>query len=150
MPPVSLAPTDAEVAESVAELRTIVGKLRRKLQEQASGSDFTLSQISVCTRLHTEGPSTLTALARAEGMRPQSMSAIISALEATGFVQGTPDPSDGRQTILSLTDRARDTAAAVQAAKDDWLVRAIRTRLSDDEQADLARSIPLLKRITET
>jgi DNA-binding MarR family transcriptional regulator len=36
-------------------------------------------------------------------MRPQSMGSAVALLEAAGFVSGAPDPSDGRQTILSLT-----------------------------------------------
>jgi DNA-binding MarR family transcriptional regulator len=148
--PTLAAPTDREVAAAAAELRALVGKLRRRLQEQATPGGFTPSQVAVMTRLLSDGPATLTALARAEGMRPQSMSAIVAALEIVGFVSGTADPTDGRQTILAATDKARETASAVQAAKDDWLVRAIRTRLSADEQADLARSIPLFARILES
>ena len=41
-------------------------------------------------------------------MRPQSMSTAIAALEAAGLVRGAPDPDDGRQTIMSLTDSCRE------------------------------------------
>jgi DNA-binding MarR family transcriptional regulator len=149
MPVTTPALADGEVLASAAQLRTLIGRLRRTLQEHAPAGGFTSSQVSVMTRLLTDGPTTLTALARAENMRPQSMSAIIAVLEAAGYVQGTPDPTDGRQTILAATAIARDAAAAVQATKDDWLVAAIRGRLSDAEQADLARSIPLLARLIE-
>ena len=149
MPTSTAALTDTEVMASAAELRTLVGKLRRKLQEQAPPGGFTPSQVSVMTRLLGDGPATLTALARAEGMRPQSMSAIIAALEAANYVQGTPDPLDGRQTILAATTIAREAATLVQASKDDWLFATIRSRLSDAEQADLAGSIRLLARLVD-
>lgn len=140
---------DADILAMAEELRALVGNLRRRLREEAHPGDFTSSQLSVLSRLHREGPATLTELARSEGMRPQSMSAIVSALEAAGFVGGTPHPTDGRQTILSLTATARETIAADRAAKDDWLFRVIRSKLSPDEQVALARGVALLGRLIE-
>jgi DNA-binding MarR family transcriptional regulator len=65
----------------------------------------------------------VTTLARAEGVRPQPMSATVSALESAGLVGGSPDPGDGRQTILSLTDTCQEWLKAGRAAKEDWLPR---------------------------
>jgi DNA-binding MarR family transcriptional regulator len=75
------------------------------------------------------------------------MGATISALEAAGLVKGSPDPADGRQTILSLTDACRKMVKANRAAKEDWLFRAIRTKLSSAEQEKLAAALELVKRI---
>jgi DNA-binding MarR family transcriptional regulator len=82
-------------------------------------------------------------------MRPQSMGATVSALEATGLVRGSPDPKDGRQTILSLTDACREWIRARRAAKEDWLLRAIQSKLSPEEQNELAKAVVLLKRLAE-
>jgi DNA-binding MarR family transcriptional regulator len=103
--------------------------------------------VAVLTRLESAGPATVTALARAEGVRPQSLGANVSVLEAAGLVTGIPDPSDGRQTILSLTAAARERITAGRAAKDDWLFRAIRTNLDPTEQEQLATGVELLKRL---
>jgi DNA-binding MarR family transcriptional regulator len=82
-------------------------------------------------------------------MRPQSMSAAIAALEAAGQVRGAPDPDDGRQTIISLTDTCREWLRTSRAARQDWLSRTIAARLSPQEQKDLAAAIRLLKRLVE-
>jgi DNA-binding MarR family transcriptional regulator len=143
---------DREAARVVAlagDLRALIGRLRRRLRDEAPPGDLTPSQTSVLARLEREGPATVTTLARAEGMRPQSMGAIVSALEAAGLVRGAPDPRDGRQTLLSLTAVARETINASRAAKEDWLVRTIRAKLAPDEQDDLARGIALLKRLVD-
>lgn len=140
---------EAATLATASELRQLVGKLRRKLSEQATPGDFTPSQISVLTRLLQDGPTTLTALARAEGMRPQSMSAIVAALDAVGYVTGAPDPTDGRQTILSLTEMATTTINANRVAKDDWLSHAIREKYDQREQAELTRAVELLRRLLE-
>jgi DNA-binding MarR family transcriptional regulator len=144
----SLDSESAAVLALAGELRALVGKLRRRLSEEASPGDFTPSQVSVISYLHREGAATMTTLARADGMRPQSMGAIIAALETAGFVSGSPDPSDGRQTILSLTDSAREIIEAGRAAKDDWLFRAIRANFDPAEQKQLAAGVDLLKRLT--
>ena len=128
-------------------LRALVGKMKRRLREQADSGDLTPSQIAVLLRLESDGPATTSSLARAESMRPQSMGAVVAALDAAGLVVGAPDPADGRQTLLSLTDYCRDWVAEGRAARQDWLSRTIETRLSPEEQDQLAAAIPLLHRL---
>ena len=101
-------------------------------------------------RLERDGPATVSALARAEGVRQQSMGATISTLEAGGLVKGSPDPADGRQTILALTDACREMIEASRVAKEDWLFQAIQTKLSPAEQEQLATDLELLKRIADS
>ena len=132
-----------------AELRAVISTLTRRLREQAHSEDLTWSQKSVLTRLERDGPATVTALARAESVRPQSMGATVAALEAAGLVGGAPDPSDGRQTILSLTPAFRVWIAASRAAREDWLFQAIEAKLDAAEQDDLASAVILLKRLVD-
>jgi DNA-binding MarR family transcriptional regulator len=140
---------DARLLEDAAKLRSLVAKLRRRLVEQASPGDFSASQSAVLSRLHSGGPATLTSLAAAEGMRPQSMSAIISSLQAEGFVAGSPDPTDGRRTILALTAHALETVEAARVIKNDWLFRTIKSKLDPEQQAQLSSSIELLQLLIE-
>jgi DNA-binding MarR family transcriptional regulator len=135
---------------TAAELRVLLGQLRRRLREEASTGDFSPSQLSVLRRLEREGPTTVTALAQAEHVRPQSMGATIAALQAAGFVGGTPHPTDGRQTLLSLTPACRAWIKANRAAREDWLSRNIQHKLSAAEQKQLDAAIALLKRLVET
>ncbi len=132
------------------ELRVQLVRLRRRLREQASSDDFTGSQIAVVKRLETDGPATTTSLARAEGMRPQSMGANVAVLEAAGLVSGAADPADGRQTLWSLTQHCRDWIKAGRAAREDWLSRAIESTLSSAEREQLARAVDLLRRLADS
>ncbi len=109
--------------------------------------DFTPSQMAVLQRLEREGPSTVSNLARAEGMRPQSMGTLIGPLEAAGHISGAPDPNDGRQTLWSLTDTFREWLKEGRAARQDWLSRRVEARLSAAEQQQLAAAVELLKRL---
>jgi DNA-binding MarR family transcriptional regulator len=130
-----------------AELRVVLGKLKRRLREHANKGDLSLSQMAVLGYLDREGPSTVTTLARAEGVRPQSMGATVAALEESGLVRGTQHPADGRQTVLSLTAAADEWIKTSRAAREDWLAQAIRSHLSSAEQGELTKAAALLKRI---
>lgn len=142
---------DTETAAVLAvELRVLIGKLSRRLREQASTGDFTSSQRSVLSRLDREGPATVTTLARDMGMRPQSMGATVQVLEAAGLVSGAPDPADGRQTIWSLTASCRKMIKANRAAREDWLYRALQTKLAPREQKELVDAVELLKRLADS
>ena len=134
-------------AGALAEaMRARLGKLKRKRREQASVGELTPSQTSVLLRLERERRATVSSLARAEGMRPQSMGAIVAELERAGHVRGAPDPDDGRQTLWSLTERCRETIRTGRAARQDWLARRIAT-LTSKEQDRLAEAIELIDRI---
>ena len=149
MKPERADPESTAASALAAELRIVIGALRRRFREQADEGDLTSAQKSVLLRLERDGPTTRSALARAEAMRPQSMGAIIAALEAAGHVAGAPDPSDGRQTILSLTAHFRDRVSAARTARKDWLLRVLQARLTAQEQRQLAGAVELLERLLE-
>jgi DNA-binding MarR family transcriptional regulator len=132
-----------------AELRALLGKLKRRLREQGDVGDLTPSQVSVLLRLEKDGAATTSSLARAEGMRPQSMAAIIAALDAAGLVTGTPDPTDGRRVLLSLTEPCRQWVQDGRAARQDWLSRRLQARLSVEELEIVATAAALLGRLVE-
>ncbi len=131
------------------ELRALVGKLKRRLRDQGQGGDLTQTQISVLVHLEKHGGATASDLARAEGMRPQSMGAVIAALEAAGLVRGAADPGDGRRTLLTLTEACRRGIEEGRSARQDWLSRRIEARLTPAEQAELGAALALLARLIE-
>ena len=138
-----------QVLQLAGELRILVGKLRRRLREESHLGDVSMSQQSVLSRLEREGPATVSSLARAEGMRPQSMAATVLALTEAQMVTGSPDPLDGRQTILTLTDSCRAWIAASRAAREDWLARTIESRLTAAEVTELNQAVALLTRLAQ-
>jgi len=142
--------TGADAAlEAAGELQVTLGKLKRLLREKYKAGGFTLSQLVVLGHLDRNGPSTVTTLAKAEGVRPQSMGATVATLEAAGLVRGSPDPNDGRQTVIHITPLCREKVDAVRAAGQDWLVTSIQAKLSPVEQEQLANAIHLLKRLVD-
>lgn len=145
----SLRSTLPSAASLAGELRIALGKLTRRVREQAHPGDFTSAQKSVLLHLDRDGPATVSALARAESVRPQSMRITVAGLEALKAVSGKPDPTDGRQTLVDLTPGFRKTLKESRAAKDDWLVRALQAQLSAQEQRELAAAVKLLQRLAD-
>jgi DNA-binding MarR family transcriptional regulator len=143
-------PDDTTALTLAGDLRALIGQFKRMFRDQASLGDMTLSQVSVLGRLHRDGPATVTNLAGAAGVRPQSMGATVSALETAGLVSGAPDPNDGRQTMWSLTPACRERIRGGRAAREDWLFHVIQKKLSAAEQEQLANGVALLKRLTES
>ena len=122
-------------------------KLKLRVREHGNGNDLTPSQASVLLRLEKDGSATVSSLARAESMRPQSMSAIVTPLQESGLISGSPDPSDGRQTLMSLTPKCLKWLQEGRAARQDWLTTTISQKLTVDEQETLQAALELLHRL---
>lgn len=142
--------TPTNVTEVASQLRVVVGKLRRRMNQGNAIGDFTPSQISVLSRLEAGGPATVTALAHAEGVRPQSMGTKLAALNKAGLLSSEADPTDGRATLWRLSEQATETVREVRAAKEDWLLRSIGANFTATEQQELARGVALLARLADS
>jgi DNA-binding MarR family transcriptional regulator len=142
--------TQTELASAIAaEIRAVSRKLKLRLREHGGGNNLTPSQASVLLRLEKDGSATVSSLARAEGIRPQSMSAIVTPLQESGLVIGAPDPSDGRQTLMSLTPKCLKWLQEGRDARQDWLTKTISQKLSVHEQEKLQAALELLTRLVE-
>jgi DNA-binding MarR family transcriptional regulator len=130
-------------------MRTVFRKLKLRVREHGGGNDLTPSQASVLLRLEKDGSVTVSSLARAEGMRPQSMSTIVAPLQKAGLVHGVPDPNDGRKTMMSLTPKCLKMLQEGRAARQDWLAMTISQKLSVHEQEQLQAALELLTRLVE-
>ena len=138
----------ASAAETARELRTLVGRLRRRLQELGDARDLTASQLSLLSRLSREGPATASALAAAERVRPQSTAATLAALVERGMVRRRADPDDGRRLLVSLTPAGRDVVEDRRRVGQQWLTDALQDRLTAEERATVLTALTLLERVT--
>src|SRR5579863_8529416 len=109
--------------QAATELALALGMLVRRLRSEVPSESHELSwaQLSVMRRLDNDGPATTADLARAEGVKPQSMGAIVAALEEKGLVERKPHPTDGRQVNIALTSKGAAVRNSARAAKRTWL-----------------------------
>jgi DNA-binding MarR family transcriptional regulator len=134
-------------APLASDLRLVLGGLIRRLRTQHR---FSLSQGAVLGRLDREGSGTVSELAAAERMRPQSMAQAVGDLESAGLVARRADPADGRRALVELTDAGRTTLAADRRQREGWLAEAIAAELSAGERATLREAVDLLRRLAES
>jgi DNA-binding MarR family transcriptional regulator len=125
-----------------------MGLLVRRMRAAAASQELSFTESAVMARLSKEGPATTAELARAEGMRPQSMGATIAALEEEGIVERKPHPTDGRQVNIALTAKGVEIRKSAKDAKRTWLAQAI-ARLDREDQAALFEAGELITRLVE-
>ena len=139
-------PTQTEIAPLASELRVVLGQLIRRLRAEHR---FPISHGTVLGRLERDGAQSVSDLAVAERVRPQSMAQTVGDLESEGLVERNPDPADGRRALVSLTESGRETLAADRANREGWLVRAIE-ELPPEDQQTVGRAIVLLRRLADS
>ncbi|MGH8299250.1 MAG: MarR family winged helix-turn-helix transcriptional regulator [Steroidobacteraceae bacterium] len=132
----------------VGDFAQTIGRLVRHMRGAAAQHELSLTEFAVLARLGRDGPATTAELARAENMRPQSMSAAVAALEERGLVERKPHPSDGRQMNLALTEKGTAVRNSTKDLKRAWLAQAT-AGLEDEERQVLARAGEILKRLLD-
>jgi DNA-binding MarR family transcriptional regulator len=95
-----------------------------------------------------DGPSTAADLARAEGVKSQSMGTALATLEKMGIVERKAHPTDGRQINIVLTAKGKTMRKNTQEAKQTWLVLAIE-KLSKKDQDALFEAGEVIRRLVD-
>ncbi len=130
-----------------SDLRVVLGRLMRRLRAEHR---FPISHGAVLGRVDRCGPQSVSDLALAEGVRPQSMAQTVSDLEADGLLTRRPDPDDRRRALVELTAGGRAALEADRAHREGWLASAIAEELSPAEVDTLENAIELLRRLAES
>jgi DNA-binding MarR family transcriptional regulator len=133
---------------AVIDLTQAFGLLLRRLRRAAASQELSLTEWAVLARLSKDGPATTADLARAEGMKPQSMGAAIASLGEMGLVERKPHPTDGRQMNIELTVKGAAVRKSIRDAKRTWLSQAI-AQLDEAERETLFKAGEIIRRLVE-
>lgn len=140
----SVARTDAGLA---SQLRVSVMRLARRLRHERD-ADFPLGlgAISVLGVLLRHGESTVGQLAAQERVRPPSMTRTVNALVDQGYAVRRPSETDGRSTLIGISDKGREMLLADRRRRDAWLARRLKD-LTPAERDLLRQVAPLIERL---
>jgi len=135
----------------IEDFAMALGLLVRRIRADAPPElqEFSWTQKAVLRRLEKHGPATAADLARAEGVKPQSMGTALRLLEKMGLVERKAHPTDGRQINIKLTARGITLRRNTKEATLAWLSQAI-AKLDKQEQTTLFKAGELMKHIAET
>jgi DNA-binding MarR family transcriptional regulator len=132
-----------DVQEAIAAVST---QLRLRFQASALGVGF----VAMATLRHLvrKGPRTVSELALADQVTTQAISLRVRPLIEAGLATRTPDPADGRRTVLSATPLARRGVQQAEAGAHRALSRAI-DRLQPADHVALRSAVPVLLQISQ-
>lgn len=141
----TLLARDTELASA---LRISVMRLARRLRAERAETGLSLTHLSTLAALERHGPSTPTALADHEKVKPPSMTRILARLEEGGLVARIPHPTDRRQVVVSATPEALALLRADRRQREEWLSRQL-AALTPEERDALHAVAPLLERLAD-
>ncbi|EST38681.1 hypothetical protein N566_06135 [Streptomycetaceae bacterium MP113-05] len=124
---------EREVAVFLRRARSASGEMAREVHPELEPAAYGL-----LLRLDTVGPQRATALAAYFGVGKGTMSRQLRALEKLRLVSRSPDPEDGRASLVQLTPDGRDRFTRVRQARRAAYARRL-SAWQGDEVAELAR-----------
>ncbi len=135
-------------AESIRELEHEVGVLIRRVRRvigvraRAVHESLQPAAYLILGYVAESGPVRASSIVEAFDMDKGAISRHVHHLIQLGLVDRTPDPEDGRATLLAVTDEAARRMTDVAAHRRKWLDE----RLGDWSEAELARFVEELSR----
>lgn len=136
-------PADAALA---AELRTSVMRLARRLRRMRTDTSLSLGQLSALGTLERHGAMTPGELADHERVQPPSMTRIVKALEAEGYVTRAPHATDGRQVVVTVSPQGAVLLRDDRKRREAWLAQRLRD-LTREELDVLHRAAEVIDRL---
>jgi DNA-binding MarR family transcriptional regulator len=140
---------DTDLTDTASQLRNAIVRTSRALRQEAAGeSGLSPTQTAVLASINRSGPVTPSELADLERVKRPTMTRTLGCLEREGLIERTPDPADGRSSLVAVNDAGRERLARLRRRKSAYLARRLR-KLEPDEVVILARAAELLERMRE-
>jgi DNA-binding MarR family transcriptional regulator len=124
-------------------------RLSRRLRAERPDSSVSLSALGMLSTLHRLGPMPAARLAKAERLRPQSLSRLIAQMDDEGLIKRRPDEHDRRTLILEITPAGRQALSRDMTVRREWLEGAMRRMLQPGERAMLAHAAVAMLRLAD-
>lgn len=133
----SLAALEHEAGVFVRRAKRVVGQRARSVHPDLAGASYLM--LAWLTR---EGPVRASALAEVFGVDKGAISRQVQNLEDLGLVVRTPDPADGRATLVAASEEAVSRLEAIARDRRQQLDE----RLADWTEDELATFAGMLAR----
>ncbi|SHJ11290.1 DNA-binding transcriptional regulator, MarR family [Tessaracoccus bendigoensis DSM 12906] len=129
------------------DLRLACQRIARRVRFEST-SAVAPHQFSVLVRLNRLGPQTPTQLAAHDRVSAPSMTRTVNCLAEEGLVKRSPHPDDGRQVLVSNTERGAAVVRETIAHRDTWMLEHL-DGMAPDQLALLRQAADLLLEVSE-
>jgi DNA-binding MarR family transcriptional regulator len=133
-----------EAEETLAHIRVLWRDLFRNPFAEAEAGGITGPQVSLMAALVSRGPMALTELSRTLGTSHSTASGIVDRLASRGLVHRAPDPSDGRRTRITVTDKVTRYVSELEAGPAVRLATALES-MSAEQRRAMRKGLQLLR-----
>ena len=151
MPPKAPDTTQsAALLDTASKLRMALVRTARRLRQEAAAetSGLTPTSVAALATIERHGPLTPSELAGIERVQRPTMTRTLGCLEREGLVDRTPDPADGRSSLVAINGVGRERLRRLRGRKNAYLARRMRELPAADVET-LARAAEILDRIRE-
>jgi len=129
--------------ELAGHLRLTIVRAARRLRQEA-GSELSPSLTAALSTVERHGPMTPSELAARERIQRPTATRVLARLADEGLVERTPDPHDGRSSLVAATPAARALLEELRTRKTAFLAERLE-RLEPEELALLDRAADILE-----
>jgi DNA-binding MarR family transcriptional regulator len=131
--------------ELADRLHTAAIHLLRQVRVQDSATGLPPARLSALSVLVFGGAMSLNALAKAEQVRPPTMSRIVDALEADKLIRRTVNPQDRRAVVLEATEKGTAILWQGRKRRVKFLAKHL-SRLSEPERKQIDGAIKAIQK----
>ncbi|HEX6751983.1 MAG TPA: MarR family transcriptional regulator [Solirubrobacterales bacterium] len=141
---------DIQLTDSAARLRMAIVRTARRLRQEAAGegAELTPTAGSALATVERHGPLTPSELAAIERIKRPTATRTLRVLLEAGLVDRTPDPADGRSSLVSVNAAGRERLRRLRGRKNAYLARRMRDLPPADVEA-LDRAATVLEGMLE-
>jgi DNA-binding MarR family transcriptional regulator len=139
------APDADDPVIDVTRLRVALARLSRRLRRHEVAG-LTPTQLSALATIGKTGPMRLGDLAAAEGIAPSTLTRLVTALEESGYVRRTADPSDARASTLAITQHGQEALERIRTESTLMLTASLKL-LTPAQRSALASALPVLEQL---
>jgi DNA-binding MarR family transcriptional regulator len=121
----TLQTQDAATLELAARLRVAIVRTARRMRQQADAG-LSPSLMAMLGTIDRHGPLTPSELAKLEGIKRPTATALIAKLEEQGLITRAACDTDRRSCRVTITQAGRGLMTATRRRKNAYLARGLR------------------------
>ncbi|PMD92427.1 hypothetical protein BWI97_20255 [Siphonobacter sp. BAB-5405] len=133
------------------DLRKLVVSLYRQLQKQISNEEqLSVAAQNVLYQLTLQAELLPSELCTRLNISSQYISQVFHQLETLHYISRKPSPTDGRKTLVSLTETGRKKVLDSRRERETWLVNQMNERFSAADKEVVRKTIDVLATLMDT